>query len=92
MSIGMPSESNSITVRSPTSKQQREGNAMEDVELGSSNNRRLKAKESDVAEISNDSTAATAEGGSAMKSLIASAMYSGCSVGMVMVNKSLASR
>jgi hypothetical protein len=27
-----------------------------------------------------------------MKSFIASAMYSGCSVGMVLVNKSLASR
>lgn len=32
------------------------------------------------------------ESGSLMKSLIASAMYSGCSVGMVLVNKSLASR
>lgn len=33
-----------------------------------------------------------AESSSLMKSLIASAMYSGCSVGMVLVNKSLASR
>jgi hypothetical protein len=33
-----------------------------------------------------------AESGSFTKSLIASAMYSGCSVGMVLVNKSLASR
>jgi hypothetical protein len=32
------------------------------------------------------------ESSSFMKSLIASAMYSGCSVGMVLVNKSLASR
>lgn len=32
------------------------------------------------------------ERSSCMKSLIASAMYSGCSVGMVLVNKSLASR
>ncbi len=32
------------------------------------------------------------ESSSLMKSLIASAMYSGCSVGMVLVNKSLASR
>jgi len=31
------------------------------------------------------------EGGGATKSLVASAMYSGCSVGMVLVNKSLAS-
>jgi hypothetical protein len=34
----------------------------------------------------------TGERSSCMKSLIASAMYSGCSVGMVLVNKSLASR
>lgn len=90
MSIGMPSE-NGMTVRSPTSKQRDGSSTMEDVELGgSSNTRRLKAKESDLAEISREDSAA--EGGSAMKSLVASAMYSGCSVGMVMVNKSLASR
>ena len=33
-----------------------------------------------------------ADSGSFMKSIVASAMYSGCSVGMVLVNKSLASR
>jgi len=36
--------------------------------------------------------AVAGERSSCMKSLIASAMYSGCSVGMVLVNKSLASR
>lgn len=88
MSIGtVPSEG--MTVRSPSSKspQQRE---MEDVELGPSRGRLLKAKESDVTELQEKESA---EGSSStMKSLVASTLYSGCSVGMVLVNKSLASR
>ena len=38
------------------------------------------------------SSSSEGERSSCMKSFIASAMYSGCSVGMVLVNKSLASR
>jgi hypothetical protein len=41
---------------------------------------------------SSSSSGGEGESSSFMKSLIASAMYSGCSVGMVLVNKSLASR
>ena len=39
-----------------------------------------------------NSVSGEGERSSTMKSIIASAMYSGCSVGMVLVNKSLASR
>lgn len=39
-----------------------------------------------------NSVSAEGERSSTVKSLIASALYSGCSVGMVLVNKSLASR
>ena len=41
---------------------------------------------------SSSSSGGEGESSSFTKSLIASAMYSGCSVGMVLVNKSLASR
>jgi hypothetical protein len=89
-----------MTVRSPTSKsnsnQQRD---TEDVEIGR-HPRVIKAKDSNVEDLSppsligeGKSESSSEQGGSsAMKSLVASTMYSGCSVGMVMVNKSLASR
>eukprot|EP00571_Detonula_confervacea_P013111 CAMPEP_0172310124 /NCGR_PEP_ID=MMETSP1058-20130122/11306_1 /TAXON_ID=83371 /ORGANISM="Detonula confervacea, Strain CCMP 353" /LENGTH=393 /DNA_ID=CAMNT_0013022889 /DNA_START=40 /DNA_END=1221 /DNA_ORIENTATION=+ len=90
---------------------------MEDVELGSSSHggrehrRNIKAKNSDLAEITpliignGDEPSkmpmsprgsmtphnGDADSGHAMKSVVASALYSGCSVGMVLVNKSLAS-
>ena len=40
----------------------------------------------------NASNTSEGESSSTVKSLVASALYSGCSVGMVLVNKSLASR
>lgn len=76
---------------------------MDDVELGAGLRRSnlVKAKESDLEplvtrspgrmEASPRGPSGDAEQSSASKSLIASAMYSGCSVGMVLVNKSLAS-
>ena len=77
--------------------------AMDDVELGAGLRRSnlAKAKESDLEPLvtrspdrmeANPRGPSDAEQSSASKSLIASAMYSGCSVGMVLVNKSLASR
>jgi hypothetical protein len=90
-----------MTVRSPSSKsnsnQQRD---MEDVEIGR-HPRVIKAKDSNVEDLSppsligegkSESSSEQGGGSSAMKSLVASTMYSGCSVGMVLVNKSLASR
>ena len=41
---------------------------------------------------SRNSNTSEGESSSTVKSLVASALYSGCSVGMVLVNKSLASR
>ena len=41
---------------------------------------------------SRNSNSSEGESSSTVKSLVASALYSGCSVGMVLVNKSLASR
>ena len=55
----------------------------------------MKSKDSNIDETSSGEQSSVGENGgssSAMKSLIASTMYSGCSVGMVLVNKSLASR
>lgn len=55
----------------------------------------MKSKDSNIDETSGGEQSSVGENGgssSAMKSLIASTMYSGCSVGMVLVNKSLASR
>ena len=67
--------------------------------------RPIKAKNSDVVELQplvangdgsskgpQSPRSAEAESHSFWKSIVASAMYSGCSVGMVLVNKSLASR
>ena len=78
--------------------------AMDDVELGAGLRRHniSKAKETDLEPLVTRSPGrmeASPRGGSsgdgeqssASKSLVASAMYSGCSVGMVLVNKSLAS-
>jgi hypothetical protein len=96
MSIGNMAGSEGMTVRSPShATKSPRANDMEDVEIGSNNSRTrlLKAKESDVMELSSgESQENTSGSSSAMKSLIASTMYSGCSVGMVLVNKSLASR
>lgn len=83
--------SDGMTVRSPTSKSA----DMSDVEVGSSGRHVIKAKDSNIIELSSGDgkgDSSRAEGSSAVKSLIASTMYSGCSVGMVLVNKSLASR
>ena len=83
-------------------------NLMEDVELGSSSinksgtarTRPIKAKDSNIelqplVEPSSDNNrraAADGESSSLAKSIVATTMYSGCSIGMVLVNKSLASR
>ena len=82
-------------------------NLMEDVELGSSSinksgtarTRPIKAKDSNIklqplVEPSSDNRRAAADGESSTlaKSIVATTMYSGCSIGMVLVNKSLASR
>ena len=84
--------SEGMTVRSPTSKSA----DMTDVEVGSSGRHVIKAKDSNIIELSSGDGKGDSSRGegrsSAMKSLIASTMYSGCSVGMVLVNKSLASR
>lgn len=88
--------SEGMTVRSPSHAKSPRQSDMEDVEIGSSRGRLLKAKESDIFEVTTsvgeNNNSREAESGSAMKSIIASTMYSGCSVGMVLVNKSLASR
>lgn len=108
-----------MTVRSPSKATQPQQHDMEDVELGSShaaantNRRNLKAKDSNIVELTPLITVGSGDGNKAasprgpmspnasggagersniMKSVIASTMYSGCSVGMVLVNKSLASR
>ena len=104
MSIGPNISSTGMSVRSPSNAKKN----MEDVELGSSSHgRRLKMKDSDVemaplivgngdgstkAPLSPMQQSSEGERSHFMKSFIASAMYSGCSVGMVLVNKSLASR
>jgi hypothetical protein len=82
-------------------------NHMEDVELGSSSSANkgtartrpmMKLKDSNIVELQPlvDSSSKIAKGdgesSSLAKSIIASTMYSGCSIGMVLVNKSLASR
>ena len=82
-------------------------NLMEDVELGSSSSinksgtartRPIKAKDSNIelqplVEPSSDNRRASdGESSSLAKSIVATTMYSGCSIGMVLVNKSLASR
>lgn len=82
-------------------------NHMEDVELGSSPSKTsgtartrpvMKLKDSNIVELQPlvDPSSKTAKGdgesSSLAKSIIASTMYSGCSIGMVLVNKSLASR
>mmetsp|Transcript_5470 Transcript_5470/g.12472 ORF Transcript_5470/g.12472 Transcript_5470/m.12472 type:complete len:400 (-) Transcript_5470:163-1362(-) len=120
MSIGATMSSSGMSVRaSPSNKGTRADASrnMEDVELGSSSHggrehrRNIKAKNSDLAEITpliignGDEPSkmpmsprgsmtphnGDADSGHAMKSVVASALYSGCSVGMVLVNKSLAS-
>eukprot|EP00956_Cyclotella_meneghiniana_P019983 scaffold34774_cov76-Cyclotella_meneghiniana.AAC.1 len=69
----------------------------DDVEVGNHPTRviySMKSKDSNVDEMSGVEQSSGGENGgssSAMKSLIASILYSGCSVGMVLVNKSLAS-
>jgi len=110
--------STGMTVRSPSKATQPQQHDMEDVELGSShaaantNRRNLKAKDSNIVELTPLITVGSGDGNKAasprgpmspnasggagdrsniMKSVIASTMYSGCSVGMVLVNKSLAS-
>ena len=80
-------------------------NHMEDVELGSSSSASkssgyartrpmIKAKDSNVVELQPlvETTSSKDNRSSFAKSIIASSLYSGCSVGMVLVNKSLASR
>lgn len=83
-------------------------NLMEDVELGSSSVNKssgttrtrpmMKLKDSNIVELqplvdsSSKSSKADGESSSFAKSMIATTMYSGCSIGMVLVNKSLASR
>ena len=82
-------------------------NHMEDVELGSSSSNNsignartrpmMKAKDSNVVELqplvdTTTSSSSKDERSSFAKSIIASTLYSGCSIGMVLVNKSLASR
>ena len=83
-------------------------NHMEDVELGSSSSNKsignartrpmMKAKDSNVVELqplvdtTSSSSSSKDERSSFAKSIIASTLYSGCSIGMVLVNKSLASR
>ena len=83
-------------------------NHMEDVELGSSSSANksgtartrpmMKLKDSNIVELqplvepSSKSSKGDGESSSFAKSVIASTMYSGCSIGMVLVNKSLASR
>lgn len=83
-------------------------NHMEDVELGSSSSANksgtarsrpmMKLKDSNIVELQPlvDTTSKAPRGdgesSSFAKSMIASTMYSGCSIGMVLVNKSLASR
>ena len=70
----------------------------DDVEVGNHPTRiiyTMKSKDSNIDEMSGVEQSSKGENGgssSAMKSLIASILYSGCSVGMVLVNKSLASR
>lgn len=90
-----------ITVRcSPTSKSQGDQHDIEDIENASGRHPLLKAKDSNIVESASSSNGGKGDSGSGtstesssmMKSLIASTMYSGCSVGMVLVNKSLASR
>eukprot|EP00986_Skeletonema_menzelii_P006737 scaffold2550_cov153-Skeletonema_menzelii.AAC.25 len=82
-------------------------NLMEDVELGSSSVNKssgttrtrpmMKLKDSNIVELqplvdsSSKSSKADGESSSFAKSMIATTMYSGCSIGMVLVNKSLAS-
>eukprot|EP00985_Skeletonema_marinoi_P024515 scaffold17099_cov95-Skeletonema_marinoi.AAC.3 len=82
-------------------------NHMEDVELGSSSSANksgtartrpmMKLKDSNIVELqplvepSSKSSKGDGESSSFSKSVIASTMYSGCSIGMVLVNKSLAS-
>lgn len=108
MSIGNGIGSDGMTVRSPSSKANSNQRDMEDIELGSSrrllkakdsnivelaplatgkgdSSKSLSSPRGGVPPNDKDSS-------SVMKSLIASSMYSGCSVGMVLVNKSLASR
>lgn len=69
----------------------------DDVEVGNHPTRviySMKSKDSNIDEMSGVEQSSGGENGgssSAMKSLIASILYSGCSVGMVLVNKSLAS-
>lgn len=118
MSIGATMSQSGISVASPRKALPRSpsnARTMEDVELGSSSHggmtehRRMKAKSSDVEELTplvvgngegskrpspraGAITPRSGEGDSSFwKSIVASAMYSGCSVGMVLVNKSLAS-
>ena len=83
-------------------------NHMEDVELGSSSSANksgtartrpmMKLKDSNIVELqplvepSSKASKGDGESSSFAKSVIASTMYSGCSIGMVLVNKSLASR
>lgn len=74
---------------------------LEDVELGSSakGNARtrpmMKAKDSNIVELQPlvvDTSSKAKSSHSFTKSIVASTLYSGCSIGMVLVNKSLASR
>lgn len=80
---------------------------MEDVELGSSSSAKsgnartrpmMKLKDSNIVELqplvepNSRSSKGDGESTSFAKNIVAITMYSGCSIGMVLVNKSLASR
>jgi len=107
MSIGNGIGSDGMTVRSPSSKASSNQREMDDIELGSGRRllKAKDSNIVELAPLATgkgDSSKALSsprgamtpndkDSGSAMKSLIASSMYSGCSVGMVLVNKSLAS-
>ena len=101
MSIGSTT-SNSISVCSPSAKSSSSTpRGMEKVELGPGR-RQLKVKDSDIVGLppfnnggskgESSQVGASQASRSVVKSLVASTMYSGCSVGMVLVNKSLAPR
>ncbi len=81
---------------------------MEDIELGSSSSAKssgnartrpmMKMKDSNIVELqplvepNSKSSKGDGESASFAKNIVAITMYSGCSIGMVLVNKSLASR